>query len=69
MAVRCFVMGSAGIIRAGEAVQDGLLPVAELGLELFGDGGLLLDEIGLLGGIGLEVEEFALWRCRSSARG
>ncbi len=41
-------------------MQDGLLPLAELGLQLLGGGGLLLDEIGLLGGIGLEIEQFAL---------
>jgi len=42
-------------------LQHGPLPFAEPSLQLFGDGGFLLGEIGFLGGIRLEVEEFAFW--------
>jgi len=40
-------------------LQHGLLPFAEPGLQFCGDGGFLLGEIGFLGGIRQEVEEFA----------
>src|SRR4051812_24177548 len=48
------------VVGAGQAVEDGVLPLAHLGLQLGGDVGLLIEEVGLLGGIGLEVEEFLL---------
>ncbi len=51
---------SLAIVRAGEALQHGFLPLVEAGLQLSGSGGLLLDEVVFFGGIGLEIEEFEL---------
>ena len=48
------------VIPAREAVQHGVLPGAELGLQFLGEGGLLLDEIVLFSRVGLEIEEFVL---------
>ena len=47
------------VIRAGEALQHGLLPLVELCLQVFGGGRLLLNEIGFFGMIGLKVEKFS----------
>jgi hypothetical protein len=48
------------VIRAREALQDGLLPVVEFAFETLDAFGVLTGEAGLLGGVGFEVEECRL---------